>query len=67
MHSLLFAILHNAPLMGCSSSYSALEGEPGDLDLGDEVEFHFAHKTNKVSAENIRKVARGSVAPEVCP
>ncbi|KAK2146556.1 hypothetical protein LSH36_600g01076 [Paralvinella palmiformis] len=44
--------------------FSALEGEPGDLDLGDEVEFHFAHKTNKVSAENIRKVARGSVAPE---
>lgn len=44
--------------------FSAFDGESGDLDLGDEVEFTLARKTAKVSAENIRKLPKGSVAPE---
>ena len=43
---------------------SNFEGDPGDLDLGDEVEYTLAKKTNKVSAENLRKVKSGTVAPE---
>ena len=44
---------------------SNFEGDACDLDLGDEVEYSLAKKTNKVSAETIRKLPRGSVAPEV--
>jgi len=44
--------------------FSNFDGEPGDIDVGDEVEFSLARKTNKVSAENIRKLKAGSVAPE---
>jgi len=44
--------------------FSAFEGDPNDLDLGDEVEYTLARKTSKVSAENIRKLQGGSVAPE---
>jgi len=44
--------------------FSAFDGDATDLDLGDEVEFNLSRKTAKVSAENIRKCPRGSVAPE---
>lgn len=44
--------------------FSNFDGEPSELDLGDEVEYTLAKKTNKVSAENIRKIPKGSVAPE---
>jgi len=44
--------------------FSNFEGNPDDLDLGDEVEFTLAKKTNKVSAESIRKLKSGTVAPE---
>lgn len=44
--------------------FSAVEGDTGELDLGDEVEFTFSRKTAKVSAENICKVPKGTVAPE---
>ena len=44
--------------------HSNFEGNPDDLDLGDEVEFTLAKKTNKVSAEGIRKLKAGTVAPE---
>ena len=37
-----------------------------DLDLGDEVDFTLSRKMSKVSAENIRKLPKGSVAGEVC-
>ncbi|ELU07507.1 hypothetical protein CAPTEDRAFT_158253 [Capitella teleta] len=44
--------------------FSAFNGDSNDLDLGDEVEFILSRKTAKVSAENIRKIPKGSVAPE---
>ncbi len=44
---------------------SALDGDPSDLDIGDEVEFTLSRKTSKVSAETIRKVPRGTVVQEV--
>lgn len=44
--------------------FSAFDGDPSDLDLGDEVEFTLAKKTAKVSAENIRRLSKGTVAPE---
>lgn len=44
---------------------SAFEGDTSELDLGDEVEFMLSRKTAKVSAETIRKVPKGTVAPEV--
>jgi hypothetical protein len=43
---------------------SAFDGEPGDLDVGDEVEYQLTRKTAKVSAEYIRKLNKGTVAPE---
>jgi cold shock CspA family protein len=48
--------------------FSNVDGNPDELDLADEVEFTLAKKTNKVSAENIRKLKPGTVAPEeICP
>ena len=44
--------------------FSAFEGDPGELDLGDEVEYVLSKKTAKVSAETIKKLPKGSVAPE---
>lgn len=44
--------------------FSAYDGDPAELELGDEVEFAYARKTNKVSAENIKKIPKGTVAPE---
>lgn len=44
--------------------FSAFDGDPNDLDLGDEVEFALSRKTNKVSAENIRKAPKGSAVQE---
>lgn len=44
--------------------FSAFDGEANDLDLGDEVEFTLSRKTAKVSAEKIRKIPKGTVAPE---
>lgn len=40
------------------------DGNASELELGDEVEFILSHKTAKVSAESIRKLPRGTVAPE---
>lgn len=43
---------------------SSFEGNASnDLDLGDEVEYTLARKGNKMSAENIRKLAKGTVGP----
>ena len=44
---------------------SAFSGEASSLELGDEVEFTLGKKTNKVSAETIKKLPKGTVAPEV--
>jgi len=44
--------------------FSAFEGDITDLDLGDEVDFTISRKTGKASAENIKKLPKGSVAPE---
>lgn len=44
--------------------YSAYDGNAADLDLGDEVEYTLARKSSKLSAENIRKLNKGTVAPE---
>lgn len=43
---------------------SAYDGDPGDLSLGDEVEFVLSRKIGKISAECLRKLPKGSVAPE---
>ena len=43
---------------------SAYEGNANnDLDLGDEVEYTLARKSSKLSAENIRKLSKGTVGP----
>lgn len=44
--------------------FNYVEGNAAELELGDEVEFTLSHKTAKVSAENIRKLSKGTVAPE---
>lgn len=44
--------------------FSAFEGNAADLDLGDEVEYTLARKSSKLSAENIHKLSKGTVAPE---
>lgn len=44
---------------------SAYDGDASELDLGDEVEYTLTRKSAKISAENIRRVTKGTVAPEV--
>lgn len=44
--------------------FSAYDGNPGELALGDEVEYTLSRKVNKVSAESLRKLPKGTVAPE---
>lgn len=44
--------------------FSSFDGDVNDLDLGDEVEYTVTRKSAKLSAENIRKVPKGTVAPE---
>ena len=51
----------------CAMCFSAFDGEPGDLDVGDEVEYAVTKKTAKVSAEYIKKLPKGTVNPEVSP
>ncbi|GFR76349.1 cold shock domain-containing protein E1, partial [Elysia marginata] len=41
--------------------FSSFNGDTNDLELGDEVEYTLARKSSKVSAENIRKLARGTI------
>lgn len=43
---------------------SAYDGDANELSLGDEVEFVLSRKVGKVSAECLRKLQKGSVAPE---
>lgn len=45
--------------------FSAYEGDITELDLGDEVDFTISRKTGKPSAENIKRLPKGSVAPEL--
>ncbi|XP_064602212.1 cold shock domain-containing protein E1-like [Liolophura sinensis] len=44
--------------------FSAYDGDASELDLGDEVEYTLTRKSAKISAENIRRVTKGTVAPE---
>ncbi|XP_041351705.1 cold shock domain-containing protein E1-like [Gigantopelta aegis] len=44
--------------------YSSFEGNIDDLELGDEVEYILARKSSKLSAENIKKLPRGTIIPE---
>ncbi|XP_071115411.1 cold shock domain-containing protein E1-like isoform X1 [Haliotis cracherodii] len=44
--------------------YSSFDKDANDLELGDEVEYILARKSSKLSAENIRKLPKGTVAPE---
>ena len=46
--------------------FSSFNGEAAsDLELGDEVEYTLARKSSKVSAENIRKLSKGTIPPDV--
>ena len=47
------------------STFSAFDGNPMDLDLGDEVEYTLTRKSAKLSAENIHRIPKGSIPPEV--
>lgn len=38
-----------------------------EFNLGDEVEYTLAKKGAKLSAENIKKLPKGTVSPEVRP
>lgn len=44
--------------------FSSFTGDTNDLELGDEVEYTVARKTTKVSAENIRKLNKGTIPPD---
>lgn len=44
--------------------FSAFDGNPNDLDLGDEVEYTLTRKSAKLSAENIHRVPKGSIPAE---
>lgn len=45
--------------------FSSFNGEAAsDLELGDEVEYTLARKSSKVSAENIRKLSKGTIPPD---
>ena len=44
---------------------SSFIGDTNDLELGDEVEYTLARKSSKVSAENIRKLATGTIPADV--
>lgn len=44
--------------------FSSLNGEANELELGDEVEYTIARKSNKVSAENIRHLTKGTIPVE---
>jgi len=44
--------------------FSAFEGDPNELDVGEEVEFTLSKKTSKVSAEKLKLLPKGTVAPE---
>jgi cold shock CspA family protein len=43
--------------------FSSFTGDTNDLELGDEVEYTLARKSSKVSAENIRKLNKGTIPP----
>lgn len=44
--------------------FSAFEGDSNELDVGEEVEFTLSKKTSKVSAEKLKLLPKGTVAPE---
>ncbi|VDI73536.1 Hypothetical predicted protein [Mytilus galloprovincialis] len=44
--------------------FSSYEGDPNDLDLGDEVEYTLCRKSAKHSAENIFKLPKGTIPTE---
>ncbi|XP_074640508.1 cold shock domain-containing protein E1-like [Tubulanus polymorphus] len=44
--------------------FSAFDGDPNALELGDEIEYTLSRKNSKVCAESIRKLPKGSVSPE---
>jgi len=44
--------------------FSSLSGEASELELGDEVEYTVARKSTKVSAENIRRLTKGTIPPD---
>ena len=61
---MLIYTVYNIVQMLLSFFLSSFEGNASnDLDLGDEVEYTLARKGNKMSAENIRKLAKGTVGP----
>ncbi|XP_005108011.1 cold shock domain-containing protein E1 [Aplysia californica] len=41
--------------------FSSLGGDSNELELGDEVEYTLARKSSKVSAENIRRLNKGTI------
>lgn len=44
--------------------FSSVENVPMEFNLGDEVEYTLAKKGAKLSAENIKKLPKGTVSPE---
>ncbi|XP_033741037.1 cold shock domain-containing protein E1-like isoform X1 [Pecten maximus] len=44
--------------------FSSFDGDPTELDLADEVEYAVTRKNAKVSAENIRRVPKGTIPVE---
>lgn len=51
-------------MVNCLICSNFVGDDAENIDVGDEVEFTLARKTAKVSAESIRKLAPGTVAPE---
>lgn len=45
--------------------FSSFNGDTNELELGDEMEYTLARKSSKVSAENIRKLNKGTIPPDV--
>ncbi|XP_059172190.1 cold shock domain-containing protein E1-like [Physella acuta] len=44
--------------------FSSFNGDTNELELGDEMEYTLARKSSKVSAENIRKLNKGTIPPD---
>ena len=51
-------------LIGLLLTYSEFDGDPGELVLGDEMEYTIKCKNGKVSAETVVKLPVGSILQE---
>ncbi len=56
--SVIFDLNHNANIF---VSYSEYSGDVNELELGDEVEYTVLRRGTKISAEDVKKIQKGTV------